>query len=324
MVPGALVADPARGNLTKQRSVKQDDTTTTAPAPEPQPETPLQAICYGGTLPGIPTHPTFTAHRLWALSHMTALFRHWARHNYSEGMSGHISVRDPEYPSLFWTNPLAVHFGLLRASDMLLVSDAATGPLAGRILAGNRLMRPANRAGWAIHAAVHRRRADVNAVCHAHTRYGKVWAASGRGRLQMVDQDVCNFYGEALAVYEDYGGVVLGQGAGAEGEAMARALGPRGKGLVLASHGLLTVGGTVDEAGFLFGALERSCAVQVALAGMGGPRAVIGEREAEFNFRMASTPETLYWEFQPDYDYELAMSHDRFVDVTEEDLAVWL
>ncbi|MCJ1415840.1 hypothetical protein MMC32_002174 [Xylographa parallela] len=322
MAPGALVSNPANGPLIKQSFIKKDSKKA---ATEASSETPLQAICYGSTLPGIPSHPTFAAHRLWALSHMTALFRHWARHGYTEGMSGHISLRDPEYPSLFWMNPLAVHFGLLRASDMVLLSDApdASSPSYGRILAGNRRQRPANKAGWAIHAAVHRRRGDVNAVCHAHTRYGKVWAATGR-RLEMVDQDVCNFYGDALAVYGDYGGVVLGSAVG-EGEAIARALGERGKGMVLANHGLLTVGATVDEAGFLFGLLERSCAVQVELGRVqGGEKRVIGDREAEFNFRMASTPETLYWEFQPDYDYEVAMSHDRFVDITEEDLRIRL
>ncbi|MCJ1379027.1 hypothetical protein MMC17_002126 [Xylographa soralifera] len=291
MAPSALVSNPANGSVTKHSIVKKDTTTANA---EPKSETPLQAICYGATLPGIPSHPTFAAHRLWALSHMTALFRHWARHNYTEGMSGHISLRDPEYPSLFWMNPLAVHFGLLRASDMVLLSDEpdAASPSYGKILAGNRLQRPANKAGWAIHSAVHRRRGDINAACHAHTRYGKVWAAMGGRRLEMVDQDVCNFYGEALAVYEDYGGVVLGNALG-EGEAIAQALGERGKGMVLANHGLLTVGGTVDEAGFLFGLLERSCAVQVELGRAEGAKRIIEDREAEFNFRMASTPVSL-------------------------------
>lgn len=105
----------------------------------------------------------------------------------------------------------------------------------------------------------------------------------------MVDQDVCNFYGEALAVYGDYGGVVVGSALG-EGEAMARALGGRGKGMILANHGLLTVGGTVDEAGFLFSLLEKSCRVQVELGRSGAEKRVIGDREAEFNFGVASTP----------------------------------
>ena len=172
---------------------------------------------------------------------------------------------------------------------MLLVSDDQQDGQV--ILAGNRLQRPANYAGWAIHAAVHRARADVNAACHAHTVAGKAWSAAGR-RLEMLDQDVCNFYGEAGRVYDEYGGVAVGRGAVEEGEAIARALGSKGKGMVLVNHGLLTVGHTVDEAGFLFGLLERSCDVQLrVLAVEGGvTRRVIGDKEAEFNFRMASTP----------------------------------
>lgn len=43
---------------------------------------------------------------------MAGAFRIWARQGYVEGLSGHISVRDPEFTDAFWTNPLAVHFGL--------------------------------------------------------------------------------------------------------------------------------------------------------------------------------------------------------------------
>lgn len=111
----------------------------------------------------------------------------------------------------------------------------------------------------------------------------------GGRRLTMADQDVCNFYGDAQAVYSDYGGVVVGSATG-EGEAMAKALGEKGKGMILTNHGLLTVGHSVDEAGFLFGLLERSCAVQIELLKAGGEVRVIGDREAEFNFNVASTP----------------------------------
>ena len=234
---------------------------------------------------GIPKFPDFASHRHWALNHMTAAFRHWSRSGYVEGMSGHISLRDPEYPHAFWTNPLAVHFGLLKASDMILLSDNPND--GGKVLAGNR-SRPANAAGWLIHAALHRKRRDVNAACHAHTRYGKAWSAFGR-RLEMINQDVCNFYGDAQAVYEQYGGVVLGEAA-LEGERIAEALGPRGKGILLSNHGLLTVGGTVDEAAFMFTSMEIACGVQLEVEKAGLERKIIGDEEAEFNFRMASQP----------------------------------
>ena len=126
----------------------------------------------------------------------------------------------------------------------------------------------------------------VNAACHAHTAAGKAWSATGQ-RLAMIDQDVCKFYGEAQALYVDYGGVVLGSAIG-EGEAIAKALGSKGKGAILANHGLLTVGETVDEAGYLFGLLDKSCRIQLDLAKGGFSPVTIGDREAEFNFRMES------------------------------------
>ncbi|KLJ10235.1 L-fuculose-phosphate aldolase, partial [Blastomyces silverae] len=83
--------------------------------------TALQAISHGGiALPGIPSFTSHELKRQWQLEHMAGAFRIWARHGYTEGMSGHISVRDPEHANAFWTNPLAVHFGMLKASDMIL------------------------------------------------------------------------------------------------------------------------------------------------------------------------------------------------------------
>lgn len=127
--------------------------------------------------------------------HMAATFRQWARLGYTEGQAGHISVRDPEFPGLMWMNPLGRHFGLLAAGDMICL-DVATGRVAG----GN-LSRPANAAGYLIHAAIHKRRpADVHAVCHAHTHAGRAWSVFARP-LEMLTQDVCNFVSTLLHTY---------------------------------------------------------------------------------------------------------------------------
>ena len=75
-----------------------------------------------------------------------------------------------------------------------------------------------------------------------------------------------------------------------EGEAIAEALGEKGKAAILLNHGLLSVGQTVDEAGFLFGLLERCCGVELKVRNTGCMMNTIGDKEAEFNFRMASTP----------------------------------
>lgn len=117
---------------------------------------------------------------------------------------------------------------MLTASDMVLVD------YNGKVVGGN-TSRPANGAGFLIHSAVHKARPDVHAACHMHGKAGKAWSAFGK-KLEMINQDACYFYGDAQAVYEEFGGVVLDE---AEGKRLAAALGPRGKGMILRNHGLL-------------------------------------------------------------------------------------
>jgi ribulose-5-phosphate 4-epimerase/fuculose-1-phosphate aldolase len=45
-------------------------------------------------------------------------------------MSGHISVRDPEFQDYIWMNPLGKHFGLMAAGDMICL-DLDTGAIVG-------------------------------------------------------------------------------------------------------------------------------------------------------------------------------------------------
>lgn len=51
-------------------------------------KTPLEAISHGMVMPGIPTFPTYTAHRRHILVHMSATFRFFARCGFTEGQSG--------------------------------------------------------------------------------------------------------------------------------------------------------------------------------------------------------------------------------------------
>ncbi|KAI8932596.1 hypothetical protein NX059_010100 [Plenodomus lindquistii] len=311
MAPSAVPAGPASSPPEPARSKQVVPWSENDQTKE---KTPLQAISQGVCLPGIPLFSSFDRQRAWILSHMAGAFRVFARHGLTEGMSGHISVRDPENPHLFWTNPLGRHFGLLKASDMILVD------YDGNAVGGN-TSRPANAAGFLIHSAVHKARPDVNAACHCHGKAGKAWSAFARP-LEMLNQDVCYFYGDAQAVYEDFGGVVFSE---EEGLRLAGALGPKGKGMVLRNHGLLTVGGTVDEAAFLYTLMERSCEVQLmveAAAANGIPKVLVDDDAASYTFKMSSDAESLYWEFQPDLEYEHVRSNGAF-ELAPGALAIW-
>lgn len=238
------------------------------------------------------------------LVHMAAVFRNWSRMGYAEGQSGHISVRDPEYPQIMWMNPLSRHYGTLTAGDFIPM-EVATGRIAGGRPNPATGRVTGNRAGYLIHSAIHKRRpGDVHAVCHAHTTAGRAWSVFARP-LEMLTQDACSLYG-CHTVYAAYGGIVF---ASDEGERIADALGAHNKGAILMNHGLLSVGATVDEAGFIFGLMERSCAIQLqveaACAGGRLKKNVVSDEEAAYNCRMASEKNALYREMQPDVEFEI-------------------
>src|SRR5213078_2007931 len=122
-----------------------------------------------------------------------------------------------------------------------------------------------------IHSQVHAARPDVVAAAHAHSVHGKSWS-SLRRPLDPLTQDACAFYGDH-AVFADYTGVVLDH---EEGARIADALGGN-KAAILANHGLLTVGQSVDEAAWWFITMERSCQAQLLAEAAGTP--VLIDRE---------------------------------------------
>lgn len=77
------------------------------PQQQPQPQkNGVDALSTGGyVLAGIPTIEDPYKKRQWQLEHMAGAFRVFARKGFTEGTSGHISVRDPVDPHTFWINP---------------------------------------------------------------------------------------------------------------------------------------------------------------------------------------------------------------------------
>jgi len=241
----------------------------------------------------IPWPATKQDHRQWQLEQMAGAFRIFAKLGFADGGSGHISLRDPLRPNTFWINPYGVHFGLLRVSDMVHVDDE------GRRIGGNDAL--VNTAGFVIHAAIHKRRPDIHAACHMHSPYGRAWSTFGKP-IDMLNQDSCMFY-EDLAVYANFGGVVL---AKEEGGRLADALGTSKKNMILQNHGLLTCGATVAEAAAFFIALERCCQTQLlveaAVANGNLAKTFVDHEEAKYTKDGTGTPEVMYMQFKPEYD----------------------
>lgn len=199
-------------------------------------------------LPEPPSFSSPTEERLHRKQRLAAAFRLFSRFGFDEGVAGHITARDPEYPDCFWVNSFGMHFSLIRVSDLILVN------CKGEVLEGD---RPINQAAFAIHSQIHAARPDVVAAAHAHSVYGKSWSSLGR-LLDPLTQDACCFY-QDHSLFDDYTGVVLEP---EQGKRIAQALG-NNKAVILKNHGLLTVGHSVDEAAWWFITMEHSCQAQL-------------------------------------------------------------
>jgi len=225
--------------------------------------------------------------------HLAAAFRVFARQGFDEGVAGHISVRNPLNPHQFWINPLSTHFSQIRVSDLVLVDED------GHVLPGG-AQSVINLSAFSIHGQIHKARPDLNAACHAHSVYGKAFSCFGRP-IEMLYQDALRFYND-LAVYPRFGGTVL---SAEEGAKIAQSLGPTCRNVILQNHGMITCGSTVDEAAFLFIALDRCCHAQMmanAAVCPGFEKQYIGKEEAEYTHKKSGNSNKMWLGFQPYYD----------------------
>lgn len=237
-------------------------------------------------IPQPPTFATVEAERLHRKQRLAAALRLFGRFGFSEGIAGHITVRDPEHLDCFWVNPFGMHFSLIRVSDLILVNSQ------GEVIEGN---KPVNEAAFAIHSQIHTARPDVVAAAHAHSTYGKSWSSLGR-LLDPLTQDACSFY-EDHSLFDDYTGVVLEL---EEGKRIAQTLGNK-KAVILRNHGLLTVGHTVDEAAWWFITMERSCQAQLMAEAAGQP-ILIKPENARIAQRQVGSHQMGWFSFQPLYE----------------------
>jgi len=244
-------------------------------------------------LKDIPSFDSPYEEREWIKAHMAAALRYWGKMGFGEGIAGHITVRDPVLPDHYWMNPFDEHFSTITKSMLVLV-----GP--DGYVSSEGAQAPINAAGYYIHSAIHKARPDVKAAAHCHSIYGKAWSVFGRP-IDMLVQDSCLFY-ENQSVYKAFGGVVL---SAQEGANIANALGSKAKACILQNHGLLTLGETVDEAVYLFGALDRLCQVQLAVEAAAAnnniPKTLISKEDAEFTANSINETRRNYVKFQLEY-----------------------
>ena len=245
-----------------------------------------------------PTFDTVEDERRYRKTHLAGALRIFGRFGFSEGVAGHITVRDPEYPELFWVNPFGMSFRHIKQSDLILVDHS------GNVVYGT---RPVNTAAFVIHAAIHAARPDVVAAAHAHSVHGKAFSSLGIP-LAPLTQDSCIFYEDHTVISAQGGAVVFEVDAGKELAADF----PTGKAAIHQNHGLFTVGETVDEAAFWFCSMERSCQAQLAAMAAGDP-IEINDEYATYTREQTGHPLAGWFQFQPLWE-EISRSEPELFD----------
>lgn len=157
---------------------------------------------------------------------------------------GHISARDPERTDCFWMLRYGVSFHEASVEDLVLV-----GP-DGKLVEGDGVI---NMAAYYIHHPLHEARPDVVSATHVHTGWGTPFAAERRP-IEPITQEACLYF-EDHALFDDEEVQVQDTEGGGR---IARALGAN-RAVILANHGLLTVGTRVAESVGSFVLLERVC-----------------------------------------------------------------
>lgn len=217
----------------------------------------------GLPIPGDPVFDSPADERRHRKQRLAAALRVFGKFGYGEGIAGHISVRDPEDPERFWVNPFGVSFNRVRVRDLICVDGA------GNVVEGTHRVNPS---AFAIHSQIHTLRPDATAAAHGHTVNSRALGALGR-LLEPLDQESAAFF-EDQVLYDAYDGPSV---AVEQGRAMAQALGDK-RAMLLRHHGLITVGGSVDEAVHWFVTYEGCAQMQLLAAAAGTVRPMTDEQ----------------------------------------------
>jgi ribulose-5-phosphate 4-epimerase/fuculose-1-phosphate aldolase len=219
----------------------------------------------GLPMPGEPEFASAEDARRHHKQRLAAALRVFAKCGFGEGISGHISVRDPEDPELFWVNPFGVSFAQVKVRDLICVDST------GRVVRGR---HPVNPSAFAIHSEIHRLRPDAVAAAHGHSAHSRAMGAIGE-LLQPIDQEAAAFHHDQV-FFDEYEGPSV---AVEQGRHMAEALGDK-RAILLRHHGLITVGGSVDEAVHWFVTWDSCAQVQLLARAAGTLRPMTEEQAA--------------------------------------------
>jgi L-ribulose-5-phosphate 4-epimerase len=178
---------------------------------------------------------------------------------YMIGTWGNVSVRIGE---AFLITPSRVPTSEMRPADIVLVG------LDGAVIEGSRL--PSSE--MELHRALYLRRRDIDALVHTHAPFASIMAAMHRP-IPVVAEDMAQIIGGRVNCSEySRGGMheELGRKA-------TQAIGDEAMAVLLANHGPIVGGRTLDEALVASAVLEKAAQCALFAAVLGGMREIAPE-----------------------------------------------
>jgi len=188
-----------------------------------------------------------------------------ASEHHESGLAGQVTARADE-PGTFWTLQFGYGFEEATPERMVLV-DEDLRPVSTK--SGGR-----PNPGTRFHIWIYRKRPDVQAIVHTHAPSASALSCTSSS-LKTIHMDSAMLHGTAHLA--EWPGVPV---ADDEGRIISAALGDA-KSILLANHGLLTAGNSVEEAAYLAVFFERAARMQLAAMAAGGYREVKPELAAE-------------------------------------------
>lgn len=187
------------------------------------------------------------ASNAWTLQQKVALAcRILAAEGHESNLAGQVTARGPEAGQY-----LMLEYGL--GLEEITTSNVHAVDEHLRVIAGSAMVNPANR----FHLWIYRARPDVMATVHTHAPYASA--------LSMIGEPLVVAHMDAMALYDDcaylptWPGVPVGD---EEGEIISAALGEK-RAALLAHHGLLATGRTIEEAVIVANTIERAARLQL-------------------------------------------------------------
>ena len=186
----------------------------------------------------------------------------WAKRAYQDGLfegtCGNLSAFDRTQGIVVIT-PSGVAYDRYRPEDMVVID------LEGRVLEGN--YPPSSE--WIMHTMVYRQKPEVNAVIHTHSPYASAFAVRNEGIPAILIEMIPTLGGDVpLAQF----GMPGTEEVGAEA---VKVLQGRG-GCLLANHGVLAEGDTLEQACVRAGYVENAAMI-CAIAQSSGTIVPLGE-----------------------------------------------